>query len=167
MIKTLEELEALPEDTPIRDVKGFVWESAGLAAEHAAEYGADTVLPAVLKSEWLAEERAQARREAITEFAKQHGIGDLESRPLYDAEQYIADLESEVEWLRRENRRLEEQAVTTQPETLREAAGDFAFTDDMWRDYQGLPSQGYSHRDFLEHVVGKWLRDRAAKLGAK
>lgn len=48
MIKTIEELAALPEETPIRDVKGFVWESAGLATEHAAEYGDSSVLPATL-----------------------------------------------------------------------------------------------------------------------
>lgn len=47
MIKTYEELAALPKDTPIRDALGYVWGSAGLATEHAAECGYDTVLPAV------------------------------------------------------------------------------------------------------------------------
>lgn len=116
---------------------------------------------------WLAEERAEARREAVAEFAKQHGIGDLESRPLYDAQQQLADSKSEIEHLRTVERRLEAQVINAKAEALREAAGDFAFTDDMWRDYQGLPDQGYSHRDFLEHVVGKWLRDRAAELEGK
>lgn len=39
----------------------------------------------------LTREREEARREAVAEFAKQHGIGDLESRPLYDAQQQLAD----------------------------------------------------------------------------
>lgn len=46
MIKTYEELEALPRDTPIRDVLGCVWPSADLAAQYV-EYGIDAVLPAV------------------------------------------------------------------------------------------------------------------------
>lgn len=47
MIKTIEELEALSKDTPIRDVLGFVWGSADEAAEYAEEYGVESVLPAV------------------------------------------------------------------------------------------------------------------------
>lgn len=47
MIRTYEELEALPRDTPIRDVFSVVWERADLAAHYAEEYGDYTVLPAV------------------------------------------------------------------------------------------------------------------------
>lgn len=47
MIRTLEELEALSKDTPIRDALGFVWGSADEAAEYAEEYGTESVLPAV------------------------------------------------------------------------------------------------------------------------
>ena len=46
MIRTYEELAALPEETLILDVTGFMWERAVLATEYAVEYGADTVLPA-------------------------------------------------------------------------------------------------------------------------
>lgn len=112
-------------------------------------------------SNWLAQERAQARREAVVEFAKQHGIGDLESRPLYDAQQYIADLESEVGWLRRENRRLAEQAATAEADTLRKAAEAIDLSDGRHR--QDCPPHMFHH----ERVAETWLRDRAAKLERK
>ena len=47
MIRTYEELAAIPRGTHILDATGYVWESAGRATEHASECGYDAVLPAV------------------------------------------------------------------------------------------------------------------------
>ena len=52
---------------------------------------------------WLAA-HDRALREQI---AREYGIGDLTSRPLRDAQDEIARLESLVNYLRRENRRLD------------------------------------------------------------
>ena len=32
---------------------------------------------------------------------------------------------------------------------------EFKFTDDEWREYQSIPDQGYSHREFLEGLVNR------------
>ena len=61
-------------------------------AESAAEF-----------DRWLAA-HDQALREQI---AREYGIGNLTSRPLYDAQTRIRDLEGTIRALRHENRRLE------------------------------------------------------------
>ena len=43
---------------------------------------------------------------------------------------------------------------------------NFAFTDDEWRRYQGLPEQGVSHRHHLEFVVNRWIRAQQVREGS-
>ena len=54
-----------------------------------------------------ADELAAHDRALREQIAREHGIGDLTSRPLRDSQDEITRLESLVHYLRRENRRLE------------------------------------------------------------
>lgn len=54
-----------------------------------------------------ADELAAHDKALREQIAREHGIGDLTSRPLRDAQDEITRLENLVNYLRRENRRLE------------------------------------------------------------
>ena len=56
----------------------------------------------------------QALREQV---AREYGVGDLTSRPLYDAQERIGQLEDLVHYLRRENRRLENSIARGEEQT--------------------------------------------------
>lgn len=79
----------------------------------------------ITESELAAHDRAL--REQI---AREYGIGDLTSRPLRDAQDKITRLESLVNYLRRENRRLEN-TLARRDQRCEDLA---ASLDDMRRD---------------------------------
>jgi hypothetical protein len=62
---------------------------------------------------WLAA-HDRAVREQV---AQEYGVGDLTSRPLYDAQERIGQLENLVNYLRRENRRLENSIARGEEQT--------------------------------------------------
>lgn len=94
-------------------------------------------------------------REAITEFAKQHGIGDATSRPLYDAQQQLADAKSEIERLRVVERELDGQRLELAAawETTCEAVG--VDTDSTLGEWQTAFDERVAHYHASGYKAGK------------